>query len=481
MAIVLSTMACSDQGSEGPDSEVASSPLSPGDSIRTLYSAEKIGRLMEDLVDLGPRVAGRPVEHQASKILKERFERFGLETSVEHYQVPVHWRNNCNSRLTFEGNVFPPMAMTAMTFTPPGKTTARVVYVERGFPENYAQYAAGMKGYLALIDRGTIPFAFKAQFAFEAGAVGAIVINYDDTTPSFNAATPPIPIATISRSNGDAIVTRLASTPELKATLNVDTERRLGPSWQVIGTLKGTRPAAGTLYVTAHYDSNALSGPVQIDGKDVCPYVYDYDNAQASPGANDNASGTAAIVEAARVMTKLPRPNATTRFIAFGGEEVGLSGSLAYVLAHRQEVMEPALGEINLDMVGVGENLLFGNGTLSQAGLVALTDRTATNMGILAYGIPGGMPQASDHAAFEWSGVPSLVMTRWYSEDVQDPNYHLPTDNLDNGMLSTALVEETGELATAVAYEFASNPPLRSLSPTTTKGEVKCQGRCNHK
>jgi hypothetical protein len=80
----------------------------------------------------------------------------------------------------------------------------------------------------------------------------------------------------------------------------------------VIATLPGTRPSAGEIIVCSHYDSYASP-------------------TTAAPGADDNASGTAAVLEMARVLkTSGYTPRSTLRFITFGAGELGLVGSNHY-------------------------------------------------------------------------------------------------------------------------------------------------------
>jgi Zn-dependent M28 family amino/carboxypeptidase len=69
-----------------------------------------------------------------------------------------------------------------------------------------------------------------------------------------------------------------------------------------------------------------------------------------APGADDNGSGTAAVLEAARVMAQVPF-EATIRFIAFGGEEQGLIGSRRYIEQHVVPLDEDVRGVVNLDMI----------------------------------------------------------------------------------------------------------------------------------
>src|SRR5262245_29742078 len=110
----------------------------------------------------------------------------------------------------------------------------------------------------------------------------------------------------------------------------------------VVAVVHGTTPEA--VVIGAHYDH--LGG----DGKKV--YC----------GADDNASGTAVVVEMARRFAKKPAKR-TVILVAFSGEEMGILGSRYFV--NNPPTLEPAIAMINLDMVGrLRENLIvFGADT----------------------------------------------------------------------------------------------------------------------
>ncbi|MBL8145998.1 MAG: M20/M25/M40 family metallo-hydrolase [Anaerolineae bacterium] len=114
-----------------------------------------------------------------------------------------------------------------------------------------------------------------------------------------------------------------------------------------IATLPGTDPTAGAIVIGAHYDSLNLQNQ----------------NGSA-PGANDNASGVAAVLELARVLSARPH-RATLVFVAFSGEEIGREGSIAfvrdYVPAHTLDIR----AMINLDVIG---------GSVSEQGAVNDTE-----------------------------------------------------------------------------------------------------------
>lgn len=108
------------------------------------------------------------------------------------------------------------------------------------------------------------------------------------------------------------------------------------PQRNIIGYIQGTSADAGIIVVGAHYDSR----------------TDDLTDANAfAPGADDNGSGVAAILEMARVLSTSPM-RATIVFVLFSAEEVGRQGSKAfvqdYILVHNL----PVIGMINLDTIG---------------------------------------------------------------------------------------------------------------------------------
>ena len=105
----------------------------------------------------------------------------------------------------------------------------------------------------------------------------------------------------------------------------------------LVFVLEGTDPDAGAVLIGAHYDT-----------RDRDPAAAN----TAQPGANDNASGVAAVLEMARILAERP-PAATVYCVLFSAEEEGRFGSLAFVRDVIQAQHVPLRAMINLDMIGV--------------------------------------------------------------------------------------------------------------------------------
>ena len=126
--------------------------------------------------------------------------------------------------------------------------------------------------------------------------------------------------------------------PGVRVTLRaVNGDTTVSPSWNVAGLLPGSDPALGdeTILVTSHYDHLGVQRGL----------LY--------PGANDNASGTIAMLEVARALAT-DRPARSVLFVSFGSEEQLMLGSYYYV-AHPLRPLATTRAVLNLDMVGRNE------------------------------------------------------------------------------------------------------------------------------
>ena len=174
----------------------------------------------------------------------------------------------------------------------------------------------------------------------------------------------------------------------------------------VIGVLKGTSDKH--VVIGAHMDHLGVDG----DG-------------DAYNGADDNASGTTAILELAEAFGKSDaRPKDTIVFIAFNAEELGLLGSKHYVSDPLLPLDDCKL-MINLDMVGRlrGTTVTAQGGNLSRS-VTQLVDKLDDDYPFdVNITVPGNR---SDHAPFNWNGVPVL-----FFHTGTHPQYHRTTDDSD--------------------------------------------------
>ena len=352
--------------------------------LKQNQSAVKSGRAGADvqaLVKLGPRVAGTPAINKASSYLMSEYRKAGYVTEVQTFTYPKF--QDLGSNLTVSGKTIEGRALNGSLA---GKPTAPLVAVPNvGRKADFA--SVDVKGAIAIVRRGEIRFLEKAQNAAAAGAIALVIVNTKSGNFSGSlGGKAEIPVLALSGDLGAPLLER-ARSEQLEVSLNVNTRASVVTGRNVIAHLKGvTRPS---MLLGGHYDS-----------------------VLGSPGANDNASGTAVVLDIARNLsgTALARQ---VWFVAFDGEEDGLHGSRAFVSTAEPEFLQGLKGMLNFDMVGVNKKLLVG-GTKSLT-----THALAAEPGVSTFGGSGG----SDHAPFAAADVPVLFFYRG-----QEPNYHSPND-----------------------------------------------------
>ncbi len=224
----------------------------------------------------------------------------------------------------------------------------------------------------------------------------------------------------------------------------------------VVAELPGTDSQSESIYlICAHYDS------------------ISEDAYGAAPGADDNASGSAAVLEAARILGR-HRFSHTLRFVLFAGEEQGLIGSAHYAALARNQG-DSIAGVINLDMIGY-ESLPPGDHRVElHAGLGSASNALADAMiaAISSYGIElapekitYGATSRSDHASFWGQGYPAVLGI----EDMQDfnPHYHSTQDTLGNMQTSLMLQFTRAAVATLAGLAGPVSEPAPTATPTFT-------------
>lgn len=170
------------------------------------------------------------------------------------------------------------------------------------------------------------------------------------------------------------------------------------------------------------------------------------------PGADDNASGTAGVIELARYFASRPKPKRGILFLNFSGEEMGLLGSAAYV-AHPLLPLDRAVAMINMDMIGrIRDGRVFVGGTATGTTLKALLDQEGSRFPKLKLDLTeqGGYG-SSDHQSFTVARVPVLFFFSGLHAD-----YHKPGDTPDK--IDAASAAGLLELVADTAQQLADAP-----------------------
>jgi Zn-dependent M28 family amino/carboxypeptidase len=313
---------------------------------------------------------------------------------------------------------------------------------------------------IALVQRGTCPFADKAINAEEAGAEAVIIFNQGDTPlreglivgTLGGIGIVDIPVVGASFADGAAL-----SQPGSTAFVNVDPPESR-PQVNVLAELPGAN------------DDNVVMAGAHLD------------SVQAGPGINDNGSGSAALLELAQQLGKL-RPQNTLRFAWWGAEEAGLIGSTQYVNGLSDEELGRIALYLNFDMIGSPNHIFMvydgdESGFPAPAGIpipdgsIAIEDLfesyfTLANepyddaqfsgrsdyQAFILNDIPAGglftgaeVPKTAQQAAI-WGGTAGAQY---------DPCYHLACDTFDNNNLHALAVNSDAVAFAVLTYAYST-------------------------
>ena len=235
------------------------------------------------------------------------------------------------------------------------------------------------------------------------------------------------------------------------------------PTQNVAALLPGRDPSLRGQYVVigAHFDHLGRSSEGALDPENK--------NAIRN-GADDNASGTAALLELARLLSATP-PRRSIVFAAFSGEEMGLLGS-QYFVEHSPIALDSVAAMINFDMVGrLRDDKLIVYGIATASELPALLDsansaatapRGAWRTGLRITALGDGFGP-SDHSSFYARNIPVLHFFTDLHED-----YHRASD--DAGKINATGEAHVIDVAERVTRQIADRPArltfLRSATPS---------------
>ncbi len=220
----------------------------------------------------------------------------------------------------------------------------------------------------------------------------------------------------------------------------------------IIGIIPGTNPNLKdeSVIVCAHYDHLGLGWPSANKGNE----------GKIHPGADDNASGVAVILELAELLGKTLKPQRTVIFVAFTSEESGLLGSKYYVQNMVRFPAKKVIGVLNFDTVGrLGNNKLLVLGASSAREWRFIFMGASYVTGVESEIVTQDL-DASDQKSFLAVGVPGVQFFSGANAD-----YHKPSDSADKidgaGLIKVAAFAQEGLLYLADRIE-----------PLTFQGQV---------
>ncbi len=461
---------------------------------------------------LGGRMSVEPGAHAASAYVARELHRVGLVpagpdgTYFQPFTIDLP-RLAAGNALTLEvGGASRPFAVerdwNPMAMSP--STTAAGALVFAGFGvvdpargyDDYAGLDVTDKVVLVIRREPARPGGFSEHATFRAklaraserGAAALLIVNDRGTGTATNdpllhwsetvGVTPGsalLPVAFVSKATADALLAPLgrgvaalqgeiegpggpkpasAAVPGATVRLTAAFERSHAKNARnVAAMLPGCDPVLRdeVVVVGAHYDHVGMGHFGSLDGA----------AGQIHNGADDNASGTAALLEIAEALAGAPAPpRRSVLFLSFSGEELGLLGSAHYV-EHPVVPLARTVTMVNLDMVGRYDpaRKLEVGGVGTGAGLQALVEAANASYGLALAWDPQGVAP-SDNTSFFRKRIPVLFFFTGLH-----PEYHTPRDtwdtvNADDGAKVTSLVlDVVKDLAGREARVAYTDPP----------------------
>ena len=373
--------------------------------------------------------------------------------------------------------------------SPPINSTAPVVFVGYGIADTASglnEYTGiDVSGKVALFLRGkpedyqsTVTHTQKVRTAQDRGAIayltatGPVLSKYDarrglptgpmafyNRNPHLAPETAPdrtLPGAWISTSlaesmltgTGESLAARQHAIVATRRPQSVATNSTVGLSWDAVQStgrlvnVLGLIPGQGstlpvhqqpTVVVGAHRDHFGRHGGMLF------------------PGADDNASGTAILLEAARILMQPPfRSLRAILFMSFSGEEQGLLGSQLYI-RHPVRPLAQTVAMVNVDHAGVGNGrLTVGLSGLPQAVAIRAGERAGLADRLDLFGFfPGG-----DHVPFKNVGIPTVTIV----SSGEHPHFHHPSDRVET--VNQTILETTARYVATLVWALANERPV---------------------
>lgn len=449
----------------------ASAPADPALKQQTerIGSAVFFGPSMDTLREFtdkfGGRLTGSRAHQAAAKWAVEKFRSYGIaNVKIETFPIENGWERGratgemlapASRRLFVESGGWSPS-------TPAGGVTGEVTVIGDVSAEALkAKVDSGaIKGHIILLDGKklfangwvkVLPLLDSAVKMF--GANGALAVVEGDrennnvinaNSLGWKAQVAPLPVFQLG--NEDAhLILHLASTGPVQ--LHLDQQNTVnGPTAvpNVIAEIPGSEKNGEWILIGAHFDS------------------WDF-----GTGAQDNGTGSASVLEAARVIASMGvPPRRTIRFALWGGEEQGLLGSTAYVATHEAE-LEKCVADLNTDN-GAGQVKgwkVQGRKDFEDA-FQPVADAYLKDLG--ATEVSEEATFDTDHGPFMLKGVPSLDLLVDMSGYFKV--HHKPSDTFDK--VDPIAFKSGAAVAAMTTWLMAQMPALVPHADHKTTGEI---------
>ncbi len=424
LAMLLPASAQQPSESQKAAAQIAGSVLVEGQAMSYLS-------LLSDR--FGPRLTGSASYRGSTEWAIATFRAMGIQNvKLEPFQIANAWERGAAT-----GRITSPVERTLhiqslgwTPSTPPGGIKGEVKELDDISSEHIKQESDDIRGHIIMLDlskvfaEGISAFGRVIAAHKELKDAGALAVIWPDFeannvlnafSPNWGTEIAPLPVAQIGMEDGK-LIRRLAESGgptkqkrhEVPVEIEFQYENRVtGPVEvnNVIAEIPGSEKPDEWIIIGAHLDS------------------WDY-----GTGAQDNGSGVAMVMEAARAIAASGRkPRRSIRFALWGGEEQGLLGSTAYVHKHSSELGK-CIAVLNTDN-GAGEPKgwkVEGREDVAQA-LKPISETLLKGLG--GSGISMELTFDTDHGPFMIEGIPALDL--WVDMEPYSKIHHKTSDTLD--------------------------------------------------
>lgn len=390
LALLLSLVAASCGGGDGDDS---------GD--QTVPSSVDIAESLSALaVDIGSRPAGTASENEAADFLANELSDLGYEVERQPFDISSLIYDKSLVRVGDE--LYEAYGMQGSE----GLSTGPLVVAERG---NIPEDVGGAIVLIGLADASGPEILDEAK----AGGAAGIVVYNDEPGPLYVGIGRKDSMRAATVAGADAEVLLSAAERGEEATIELS-----GVETHESQNIIGRGSADCRLLITAHFDS-----------------------VPASPGGNDNGSGTAVVLELAETLA-MRGDTAGVCFVAFGAEELGLLGSRHFVEQLSDSESALIIAVLNIDTAGFDPRIFVtGDGRVEDVYFL-----NAQRMGLNLYRGQEPARGNSDHFPFLEAGIPAVHVA-----SIESGPIHTADDTLE--------IVDTESLAdiTALSLRVISN------------------------
>jgi hypothetical protein len=436
-------------------------PVAPSEALaldqKIINDAKSGSEIMANLTYLsdiiGPRLTGSVALKRANEWAAEKMKSYGLtNVRLEPWSIPAGWERGTATARLIEPNNGRSITLASMGWSPgtKGKIEGDVVVLNAKNSAELKAYKGKLKN--AIILRGppaTIrPIGDQNPFGgpnMNPGQVRRMQRNFAEMMAFFRE------LSEFLRTEGVAVMLQDAGKPQGLLTVTGGWrggDRASAPEplpscfvahehYALLHRL-ATRPAPARTRLEIEITNKFIPGPIvvyntvgEIRGSEkpdefmvLGAHLDSWDLGQ---GTTDNGTGSAVVLEAARILGRCGvRPKRTIRFALFTGEEQGIYGSKEYVKRHKDEMPRTSLCLVH----DTGTGKVIGLGLQNRVSIKPILDKELVSLkalGLTDINLRG--MGGSDHMSFEQAGVPGFAVQQDWAE--YRLTHHSQSDTLD--------------------------------------------------